>query len=116
MKRGDVVIVDVRFTDIAQSKTRPAIIVQNDRDNAKLHKTIVVPITGNLRRIGDPSHFVIDPKKPEGMSSGIHALSVASCNNLMTVEKTKIHRVVGHLSDTLKQRLNDCLKEALEVV
>src|SRR5579871_6095418 len=81
IQRGDVAIVDVPFTDVARSKARPAIIVQNDRDNARLRKTIVILITGNLKRLGDPSHFLIDPGTPDGASAGIHGPSVASCNN-----------------------------------
>lgn len=116
IQRGDVVIVDVPFTDEARSKARPAIIVQNDRDNARLRKTIVVLITGNLKRVGDPSHFLIDPGTPQGASAGIHGPSVASCNNLFVIEQTKIRQAVGHLSDTLKQQLSDCLKAALAIV
>jgi mRNA interferase MazF len=115
MRRGDVVIVDVPFTDVAGSKARPAIVVQNDRDNQRLRKTVIITITGNLKRRGDPSHFVIDPGTPEGASAGIHGPSVASCNNLFTIEQTRIKQVVGHLSDALKQRLNDCLRAALEI-
>jgi hypothetical protein len=38
-----------------------------------------------------------------------------SCNNLFTIEQTAVTRVIGHLSDALKQALNDCLKAALEL-
>lgn len=116
IRRGDVVIVDVPFTDVARSKARPAIIVQNDRDNARLRKTIIVTITGNPKRLADPSHLLIDPATPEGASAGIHGRSAASCNNVFVVEQSKIQQVVGHLSDVLKQRLNGCLKAALEIV
>lgn len=116
IRRGDVVIVKVRFTDVGQSKNRPAVIVQNDRDNQRLRKTVIAMVTGNLTRAGDPSHFVIDPSTPEGASAGIHGRSLASCNNLFTVEQAEIRRVVGHLSDALKQRLNDSLRAALEIV
>ena len=50
----------------------------------------------------------------EGASSGIHGPSVASCNNLFTIEQNNIVKVVGHLSAVLKQQLNDCLKVALK--
>jgi mRNA interferase MazF len=115
IQRGDVAIVDIPFTDVLQSKARPAVVVQNDRDNQRLRKTVVVVITGTLRRLGDPSHFLIDPGTPEGASSGISGPSLASCNNLFTVEQKMILRKVGHLSDVLKQKLNDCLKAALEI-
>jgi len=116
IRRGDVVIVDIPFTDVARSKARPAVVVQNDRDNGRVRKTIVAGITGNKLRLGDPSHFLIDPATPEGISAGIHGSSMVSCNNLFTIEQSKIRRTVGHLSDALKQKLNDCLKAALEIV
>lgn len=114
-RRGDVVIVDFAFTDVARSKPRPAIVIQNDRDNQQLRKTVVVMITGNLRRQGNPSHFLIDPTTPEGASCGIRQASLASCNNVLTIEQQSILKTIGHLSDPLKQRLNDCLKYALEI-
>jgi mRNA interferase MazF len=50
IQRADVVMVEFPYTDMARSKVRPAVVVQNDRDNLKLRKTIVAMITGNLRR------------------------------------------------------------------
>jgi mRNA interferase MazF len=115
MKRGDVVWLDFPFTDVPKAKRRPALVVQNDRDNQKISKTVVAMITGNLRRLGDPSHFLIDPQTPEGASSGLNGPSLVSCNNLYTVDQSCVLRVLGHISDVLKQQLNDCLKAALEL-
>lgn len=112
-RRGDVVRVDFPFTDIAHAKKRPAVVVQNDRDNQKIRKTVVAMITGNLNRLGDPSHVLIDPSTPEGASSGLHGLSLVSCNNLYTLEQDCIQKTLGHLSDILKRKLDDCLKSAL---
>jgi mRNA interferase MazF len=44
MKRGDVVILDHPFTDGSASKVRPALVVQNDRDNRRVTNTIVALI------------------------------------------------------------------------
>lgn len=41
MNRGDVVLVDFPYTSGPHSKVRPAGVVQNDRDNQRLSKTIV---------------------------------------------------------------------------
>jgi mRNA interferase MazF len=115
-RRGDVVMVDFPFTDTGQSKVRPAVIVQNDRDNQRIRKTVIAMVTGNLRRQNDPSHLYVDPNDPDGASSGLSFPSLVSCNNLFTVEQASIQHVIGHLSDALKQQLNACLKAALEIV
>jgi len=115
IRRGDVILVDFPFTDLAQAKVRPAVVVQNDRDNQRLRKTIVAMVTGNLRRNGDQSHLLIDPGTPDGASSGLYAPSLASCNNLFTIAQASVLRTVGRLSDVLKRLLNDCLKTAMEL-
>jgi len=112
-QRGDVVMVEFPYTDTARSKVRPAVVVQNDRDNQRLRKTVIAMITGNLRRRGDPSHLFIDPAAEP--STGLQYPSLVSCNNLLTAEQTDIRQRIGHLSDALKQQLNDCLKAALEL-
>ena len=115
IRRGAVAMVAFPFTDTGPAKVRPALVVQNDRDNQKIRKTIIAMITGTIRRRGDPSHLFIDPSNPEGASSGLRFPSLVSCNNLFTIEQDSILQVIGHLSDTLQQQLNDCLKAALEL-
>ena len=41
LHHGDVVIVDFYPTD-PRVKVRPALVVQNDRDNARMQRTIVI--------------------------------------------------------------------------
>lgn len=115
IRRGDVVRVDFPFTDDARKKRRPALVIQNDRDNQKLRKTVIAMITGNLARLGDPSHVFVDPATPEGMSSGLSGPPVISCNNLYTIEQGSIIRTLGYLSDVLRQQVDHCLKAALEL-
>jgi mRNA interferase MazF len=114
-RRGDVVRVDFPFTDVAGGKKRPAVVVQNDRDNQKIKKTVIAMVTGNLSRLGDTSHLLIDPATADGASAGLNGPSLVSCNNLYTVEQDCILRKLGYLSDGLKQKLNDCLKAALQL-
>lgn len=108
-------MVDFPFTDTGQSKVRPAAIILNDRDNQKIRKTVIAMVTSNLRRRGDPSHLYVDPSSPEGGSSGLSFPSLVSCNNLYTIDQANILQTIGHLSNILKQKLNDCLKVALEL-
>ena len=115
ISRGDVVMVRFPFTDVPGNKVRPALVIQNDRDNGRLRKTVVAMISTNLRCLGDPSHLLVDPGHPDGVSSGLSRVSLASCNNLYTVEQDDVLRTIGHLSDVLLASLNDCLKSALEI-
>ena len=115
IRRGDVVIVDFPFTDTGQSKVRPAVVVQNDRDNQRVRKTVVAMVTGNLRHRNEPTHLFIDPARSDGASSGLSFPSLVVCNNLFTLEQAAIQQVIGRLSDVLQAKINDCLKTALQL-
>jgi mRNA-degrading endonuclease toxin of MazEF toxin-antitoxin module len=114
-RRGDVVIVEIPFTEINGARKRPRIVVQSDAYNASIRKTIIAICTGNLKRINDPSYLYIDPRMPDGASSCLSGQSLVSCYNLFTVEQTRIEQVIDHLSDILIRRLNACLKNALDL-
>jgi mRNA interferase MazF len=115
VKRGDVVMAWYPFASGQGGKRRPCLIIQNDEDNRKLANTVIAQITGNLSRVGDKSHLLIEVATPEGQQSGLLHDSVVSCNNLATVEQNLIDKVIGSLSASLMQKVNDCLKAALEL-
>jgi mRNA-degrading endonuclease toxin of MazEF toxin-antitoxin module len=55
---GDVVLVDYPFTT-GRAKVRPALVVQNDRDNARMTNTIVAQISGNTARVNEVTQHLI---------------------------------------------------------
>ncbi len=70
MNRGDVVLADFPYQDVAGSKVRPAVVVQNDADNQALPNTILAMITGNLADKARTTNVLIDPATPDGTGSG----------------------------------------------
>src|SRR5262245_1081057 len=115
-RRGDVVEVEIPYYDRPGAKERPAIVVQCDRNNVRLMSTLVVGITKNIKRVAtEPTQFLIDPRTPDGASSGLALPSAVKCENVYTVSQARIKRTLGHLSDALKQKLADCLRASLEI-
>lgn len=115
IRRGDVIIVDFPYTSGSQSKIRPALVIQNDRDNARLLKTVVAMISGNTRRAGEATQLLVDPASTEGASSGLHGPSVVICVNLFTIEQGDVIRTIGSLSAASLPALDSCLKAALDI-
>ncbi len=115
-KRADVVIARFPYAGGGGSKVRPAVVVQCDRLNAKIQNTLLAMISGNTRLAGaEPVQFLIDPATPDGQLSGLSYKSAVKCENLATIPQSDIVDTVGHLSDSLKQKLANCLKAALEL-
>lgn len=115
MKRGDVVLVDFPYTDGSASKVRPALVVQNDSDNARLRDTIMALITGNVRGVNEPTQLLVDPNTSDGTSSGLHGPSSVLCRHLYTVRQALVVSTIGHLSDPAMNEVNECLRKALDI-
>lgn len=114
VRRGDVVLVQFPFAS-GGGKLRPAVVVQNDRDNGRLANVILAPITSRTHHSGEPTQRLIDPSTPEGQATGLTLLSVVSCENLATVAKTLISRQLGQAEPALMTDIDNCLKAALEL-
>jgi mRNA interferase MazF len=112
-RRGDVVLAWYPFASGAGGSRRPALVVQNDADNARMDNTIVAQITTNLTRAGEPTHLLIEIATPEGRPSGLLHDSVVSCNNLATIEETLILQKIGGLSAATMVKVDGCLRAAL---
>jgi mRNA-degrading endonuclease toxin of MazEF toxin-antitoxin module len=106
--RAEIVMVNWPYSDRTGSKVRPALVVQADFLNGRIADTVLAQITRRSR--GAPStEVIIDPAVDT--ASGLPHISVAVCTNFLTVDQS----LIGHLSATTVQRVNDCLKTALEL-
>jgi mRNA interferase MazF len=110
VKRGDVVLVDYPFT-AGGAKVRPAMIVQNDRDNARMANTIVAQISGNLARLHEATQHLVELAAEPGC--GLTRDSALIATNLLTMDQNDIVRVLGSLSAATMAQIDDCLRVAL---
>jgi mRNA interferase MazF len=114
MRRGDVVIVDFRSISQA-SGVRPALVVQNDRDNARMTNTLVAQLTTKLHRAGEDTQHQIDPSHRDWAASGLNRPSAVNCSNLYVVRQANIVRTIGALSPATMKQIDGCLKAALGI-
>src|ERR1700730_19360561 len=92
MGRGDVVVIDGPFSSGAGTKARPAVVVQNDRDNQRMTNTIVAMVSSRISRATEPTQFLIDVATAEGKQTGLHRTSVINCANLFTLPQSRCSR------------------------
>jgi mRNA interferase MazF len=113
MKRGDVVLVRFPHPSGQRGKKRPAVLVQSDAYANTIRTVVVAEVTKNLAMKGDPACLFIDVSTPEGKATGLLVDSVVSSLVLDTVYVDTVAQVLGSLSTTLLQELDDCLKVGL---
>lgn len=113
-RRGDAVVVAFPYVSGGAGKSRPALIVQCDRDNQRLTNTVVAMITGNVRFARtEPTQLLVDPATAEGKSSGLNVPSAVKCGNLYTIDQRHILATIGSLSPAQMTQVDACLKAAL---
>ena len=115
VNRGDVVLVDFPYPSGTRSKVRPALVIQNDRDNGRLFNTILAQITGTTHRAPEATQVLVEIATTEGQVTGLQFDSVVNCVNLVTVDKNKVMRKLGDMPAALMQKVQDALKVALEL-
>lgn len=107
-KRGDIFMADYsnhRF--YWQSNKRPVIIIQNNKGNTNSNEVIVVPITSNNKK-WLPTHVPLSHKH------GLFCDSTARCENIATIEKSRLQKYMGSLKNTkARAQLDEALKVSL---
>lgn len=111
--RGDIILADLPYSDRTGSKVRPALVVQNDRNNARLDDVILAMITRTASHSSEPTQLMIDVTTPSGQASGLLHTSAVKCEHLVTLHKSFVQRVIGRLPDLLMRQIGECLKESL---
>jgi len=112
VNRAKVVMVNWLYSDQTGRKVRPAVVVQADFLNNLITDTVLISVTRTSRQ-ARTTEVMIDPAVET--NSGLPHLSVAVCNNFLTIDQVLILRVIGSLSDAAMQKISDRLKAALEL-
>src|SRR5437867_52219 len=115
MNRGDVLLARFPHPSGGRGKKRPVVVVQADVYNQALRTLVVAEVTKNLNMANDPACLFIDASTSEGQATGVIQDSVVSCLLVATIKSDLVDQVIGVLSDAMKQKLNACLKVALEL-
>src|SRR5579872_2405439 len=95
-----------------QQGTRPALVIQNDRGNGSLSYplTIVASMSRTEREL--PLHVRIAPNEENGLSD----FTDVKCEQLMTIEKTRLLRRRGTITPDELTRVDLALRLSLNLL
>ena len=83
----------------------PALIIQNDVGNRVSRLTIVAAITSNLKAARLPVCVQVSPA-----DSGLARESVVNLGHVYTVDKSRLHQLVGRLPTDLMEQVDEALQ------
>ena len=99
LRAGDVVIASVQFTDTADVKTRPAVVLFEELGNV-----VIAAVTSNLKMKGIPLT----------RSEGAIKDSVIKLNYIFTISTEMVSKVILHLSKEKKRLIFEELSKRLD--
>ncbi len=104
--KGDIVLVPFPFTDLSQTKLRPALTLWIDSKGNEV--TLCFISSQSLTNLS-PEEFSLDPADPEFVSTGLKVASKVRVARIVTLERRLITRRIGKLGTNQIQQLNKIL-------
>ena len=105
IKRGEVFLVNFDPTIGAEAKkTRPAVVVSNDINNAHSPIVSIAPITSNVTKV-----YSFEVEIPQGVG-GLKTRSKVMVNQTRAVDKIRLIKKLGHLPEQILSDINEALK------
>jgi mRNA interferase MazF len=90
-------------------KTRPALIISNNRNNQYSSTVTVIPITTSLNKIYPFEVFI----KKEG--SGLAYDSKVKCNQIRTIDKGRLIKIAGKVFPADMEKVEEALLIHLDI-
>ena len=107
--RGDIVVANLEpIKGSEQGGTRPVLIIQNDVLNMYAPTTIVAPITSKIYTKEYPTNVQFF-----SASSGLKKESTILLNQIRTIDKKRINKKIGALSNEIMEKVDNAIKTSL---
>ncbi|MFN2516955.1 MAG: type II toxin-antitoxin system PemK/MazF family toxin [Pyrinomonadaceae bacterium] len=105
VKRGEIWLADLNpIRGSEQAGTRPVLILQNNSINRFTSTFLAIPFTTNLRRASLPTCVMIHKGK-----GGLSSDSIALCHQLRVLDKLRLIRRLGLVSESTPAQLDRCV-------
>lgn len=113
IKRGEIYYADLRpVVGSEQGGIRPVLIVQNNVGNKHSPTTIVISMTSQVnKKVFLPTHVILHKEDTQGLPKD----SVILCEQLKTIDKSRIKDKIGCINDDIIDSVMNEVKKALDV-
>jgi mRNA interferase MazF len=108
-RRGEVWLVNFNPGRGSEQKgIRPALVIQNDTGNIHAATTIVAAITTTIKE------FPVTVVAPAS-EGGLRQRSMVNLAQLLTIDKARLQKRLGNLSESTLQKVNEAIRVSLDV-
>lgn len=111
--KGDIVLVQFPFTNLSQTKLRPALVLWADRTGNDI--TLCFISSQNISTLS-PEEFILNSSDSEFQGTGLRVTSKVRVTRIATLERQLIVRRLGRLGTQQTQQLNTLLLQAFQLL
>jgi mRNA interferase MazF len=112
IKKGDIVLVNLNPVQGSEAgRTRPCVIIQNDIGNQYAATTIIAIVTSQKDISREyPTDVWISKEE-----SALDLDSIIQCDQIRTIDKKRIIKKIGHLSQSIMKKVNRAILVSLDL-
>lgn len=103
INRGDIYLIDLTPNGNVQGNLRPCIVVSNAMCNKYSPILTVVALTSQTKK-RMPTHVLVSEE------SGLRCSSIALCEQIFTVNRTELIKLVGYCTDEVMVKIDGALR------
>ncbi|MDJ0800112.1 MAG: type II toxin-antitoxin system PemK/MazF family toxin [Calothrix sp. MO_167.B12] len=112
LSKGDIVLTQFPFTDLSQTKLRPAVILWVD--SAKNEITLCFISSQNVNNLTSEEFAILDSDE-DFATTGLRISSKVRVTRLATINRLLVIRRLGQLTTKHIQKLNEIMIQAFQL-
>ena len=112
LKKGDIVLAPLSYSDLVNNKLRPSLVLYHDMDVMQL---TVAYISSKVPANPGPYDIVIPLGTPTSTKAGLVYPSVVKVCWTAMVKRILVNRKLGEADEDLREKVNQILPQALAI-
>lgn len=112
LDKGDIVLVQFPFTDLSQTKLRPAVVLL---ENTNLNEVTLCFISSQNVDNLSLDEFALDTSDPEFSGTGLRVASKVRVTRIVTLQRQLVVRRLGKLGVNQTQTLNALIIQSFKL-
>ncbi|QLE58393.1 type II toxin-antitoxin system PemK/MazF family toxin [Nostoc sp. TCL26-01] len=113
LSKGDIILTQFPFTDLSQTKLRPAVILWVD--SIKDEITLCFISSQNVNNLTSEEFAILD-SDPDFVKTGLRISSKVRVTRIATLNRLLVVRRLGQLTTQQIQKLNEIMIQAFQLL
>ncbi len=114
MKRGTIVLINASFSDLSDTRTRPALVISNEDYNTKQDDVVLILMSSNISR-SNPDDYVLEDSNPEFKTTGLMRSSTFRTGKIITLKKELLRYTLGFVGPKTLHEIEKRLQNLLQL-